>query len=151
MLCNYCFGFINKPQTSDSPSLSGTAICLSVDRCVVPEIVVEMPVLDFKRCFLNYPYHQQVRLTNPSTLPACYGVLDQVKYITAASKKTSLNITHHSFTRIMGRTMSFLGSVAWSRHETDFLIKYIFNVLFNAPAVAFITEYYYHLRPINQV
>ncbi|XP_026221932.1 hydrocephalus-inducing protein homolog [Anabas testudineus] len=46
-------------------------------RCVVPEIVVEMPVLDFKRCFLNYPYHQQVRLTNPSTLPACYGVLDQ--------------------------------------------------------------------------
>ncbi|KAK2841889.1 hypothetical protein Q5P01_012089 [Channa striata] len=46
-------------------------------RCVVPEIVVETPLLDFQRCFLNYPYQQQVRLTNPSSLPACYGVLDQ--------------------------------------------------------------------------
>ncbi|KAK2918189.1 hydrocephalus-inducing protein homolog [Channa argus] len=48
-----------------------------IARCVVPEIVVETPMLDFERCFLNYPYHQQVRLTNPSPLPACYGVLDQ--------------------------------------------------------------------------
>ncbi|XP_022605572.1 hydrocephalus-inducing protein homolog [Seriola dumerili] len=46
-------------------------------RCVVPEIVVETPVLDFQRCFLNYPYEQQVQLNNPSTLPVCYGVLDQ--------------------------------------------------------------------------
>ncbi|XP_071313817.1 hydrocephalus-inducing protein homolog isoform X2 [Trachinotus anak] len=46
-------------------------------RCVVPEIVVETPVLDFQRCFLSYPYEQHVQLTNPSTLPACYGVLDQ--------------------------------------------------------------------------
>ncbi|XP_026166304.1 hydrocephalus-inducing protein-like isoform X3 [Mastacembelus armatus] len=46
-------------------------------RCIVPEIIVETPVLDFQRCFLDYPYHQQVRLTNPSSLPACYGLLDQ--------------------------------------------------------------------------
>ncbi|XP_029378255.1 hydrocephalus-inducing protein homolog [Echeneis naucrates] len=46
-------------------------------RCVVPDIVVETPVLDFQRCFLDYLYEQHVHLTNPSTLPACYGVLDQ--------------------------------------------------------------------------
>ncbi|XP_047451812.1 hydrocephalus-inducing protein homolog [Mugil cephalus] len=46
-------------------------------RCVVPEIVVEPPLLNFERCFLDYPYKQQVRLTNPSNLPACYGMLDQ--------------------------------------------------------------------------
>ncbi|XP_042266839.1 hydrocephalus-inducing protein homolog isoform X2 [Thunnus maccoyii] len=46
-------------------------------RCVVPEIVVETPVLDFQRCFLNHPYIRQVQLTNNSDLPACYGMLDQ--------------------------------------------------------------------------
>ncbi|XP_076588631.1 hydrocephalus-inducing protein homolog [Chaetodon auriga] len=46
-------------------------------RCVVPDIVVETPVLDFQRCFLNHPYEQHVRLINSSTQPACYGVLDQ--------------------------------------------------------------------------
>ncbi|KAA8590533.1 hypothetical protein FQN60_014467, partial [Etheostoma spectabile] len=48
-----------------------------IARCVVPDIVVETPVLDFQRCFLNHRYEQQVRLTNTSTLPACYGMLDQ--------------------------------------------------------------------------
>lgn len=46
-------------------------------RCIVPEIVVKTPVLEFQRCFLNYPYEQQLQITNPSSLPACYGVLDQ--------------------------------------------------------------------------
>ncbi|KAM7413943.1 hypothetical protein PAMA_018980 [Pampus argenteus] len=46
-------------------------------RCVVPEIVVDTPVLDFQRCFLDHPYVRQVQLTNNSDLPACYGVLDQ--------------------------------------------------------------------------
>ncbi|XP_035521672.1 hydrocephalus-inducing protein homolog [Morone saxatilis] len=46
-------------------------------RCVVPDIVLETPVLDFKRCFLNNPYEQKVRLINSSSLPAFYGVLDQ--------------------------------------------------------------------------
>ncbi|XP_037622519.1 hydrocephalus-inducing protein homolog isoform X2 [Sebastes umbrosus] len=45
--------------------------------CVVPDIVVETPVLDFQRCFLDHPYEHKVRLTNTSTLPACYGMLDQ--------------------------------------------------------------------------
>ncbi|XP_031731518.1 hydrocephalus-inducing protein homolog isoform X1 [Anarrhichthys ocellatus] len=45
--------------------------------CVVPDIVVETPVLDFRRCFLDRRYEQQLRLTNNSTLPACYGMLDQ--------------------------------------------------------------------------
>nr|XP_046249402.1 hydrocephalus-inducing protein homolog [Scatophagus argus] len=46
-------------------------------RCVVPDIMVETPVLDFQRCFLNYSYEQKVCLINTSDLPACYGVLDQ--------------------------------------------------------------------------
>ncbi|XP_034061831.1 LOW QUALITY PROTEIN: hydrocephalus-inducing protein homolog [Gymnodraco acuticeps] len=46
-------------------------------RCCVPDIVVETPVLDFERCFLDHPYEQRVRLTNSSPLLACYGMLDQ--------------------------------------------------------------------------
>ncbi|XP_073328914.1 hydrocephalus-inducing protein homolog [Pagrus major] len=46
-------------------------------RCVVPDIVVETPVLDFQRCFLDHPYEQQLRLINASDVPACYGVLGQ--------------------------------------------------------------------------
>ncbi|CAG5958443.1 unnamed protein product [Menidia menidia] len=46
-------------------------------RCVVPEVTVEPLVLDFQRCFLRHPYEQKVCLSNPSTLPACYGLLDQ--------------------------------------------------------------------------
>ncbi|CAJ1057504.1 hydrocephalus-inducing protein homolog isoform X3 [Xyrichtys novacula] len=46
-------------------------------RCVVPDVVVETPVLDFQRCFLNHPYKQQVKLTNTSSLPVCCGLLDQ--------------------------------------------------------------------------
>ncbi|XP_034542457.1 hydrocephalus-inducing protein homolog isoform X2 [Notolabrus celidotus] len=48
-----------------------------IARCVVPDIVVETPTLDFQRCFLDHLYKQKVRLTNTSSLPACYGVLDQ--------------------------------------------------------------------------
>ncbi|XP_041651130.1 hydrocephalus-inducing protein homolog [Cheilinus undulatus] len=46
-------------------------------RCVVPNILVETPVLDFQRCFLDSLSIQQVRLTNTSSLPACVAVLDQ--------------------------------------------------------------------------
>ncbi|KAM9351908.1 hydrocephalus-inducing protein homolog [Symphorus nematophorus] len=46
-------------------------------RCVVPDIVVDTPMLDFQRCFLNHPYEQKVQLINNSNLHACYGVLDQ--------------------------------------------------------------------------
>uniref|UniRef100_UPI003AADF4DB hydrocephalus-inducing protein homolog n=1 Tax=Centroberyx gerrardi TaxID=166262 RepID=UPI003AADF4DB len=46
-------------------------------RCVVPEVVVETPLLHFQRCFLGHPYEQQARLANTGILPACYGVLDQ--------------------------------------------------------------------------
>ncbi|XP_054633597.1 hydrocephalus-inducing protein homolog [Dunckerocampus dactyliophorus] len=46
-------------------------------RCIVPEIMVETPVLDFQKCFLNYPYEKKARLTNPGSLPVCYGMLEQ--------------------------------------------------------------------------
>ncbi|XP_027128846.1 hydrocephalus-inducing protein homolog isoform X3 [Larimichthys crocea] len=46
-------------------------------RCVVPDVMVESTVLNFERCFLDYPYEQQVRLHNTSPLPACYSVLSE--------------------------------------------------------------------------
>lgn len=57
---------------------SPLCLCLCVNRCVVPDIVVETPLLNFQRCFLDYPYEQNVCLTNPGTVPTCYGVLDKV-------------------------------------------------------------------------
>lgn len=73
--CNYCCGSWRGLRSF----LLAASLFLSVNRCVVPEIVVETPLLDFQRCFLNYPYQQEVLLTNPSTLPVCCGVLDQVR------------------------------------------------------------------------
>lgn len=52
---------------------------LSAPRCVVPDVVLDTPLLDFKRCFLNHPYEEKVRLTNAGAVPVCYGVLDQVR------------------------------------------------------------------------
>ncbi|XP_068458365.1 hydrocephalus-inducing protein homolog isoform X2 [Clinocottus analis] len=48
-----------------------------IARCIVPNIVVETPELDFQRCFLDHPYAHRVLLTNTSALPACIGMLDQ--------------------------------------------------------------------------
>ncbi|XP_033896012.3 hydrocephalus-inducing protein-like [Acipenser ruthenus] len=49
-----------------------------VARCVVPPLRVVTPVLEFRRCFLNYPYHRTIQLANDDDLPACYGLLPQV-------------------------------------------------------------------------
>ncbi|XP_077372587.1 hydrocephalus-inducing protein homolog [Festucalex cinctus] len=48
-----------------------------IARCLVPEIMVETPVVDFQKCFLNHPYEKKVHLTNQSDLPVCYGMLEQ--------------------------------------------------------------------------
>ncbi|MGH0168093.1 UNVERIFIED_CONTAM: hypothetical protein FKN15_053855 [Acipenser sinensis] len=55
-----------------------------VARCVVPLLRVETPVLEFRRCFLNYSYHQTIQLVNDDDLPACYGLLPQVYEETSA-------------------------------------------------------------------
>lgn len=54
---------------------------LFVFRCVVPDIVVETPVLDFQRCYINQSNEQQVRLRNISSVPVCYGMFEQVTKI----------------------------------------------------------------------
>nr|XP_006823299.1 PREDICTED: hydrocephalus-inducing protein homolog [Saccoglossus kowalevskii] len=46
-------------------------------KCVVPAIAVVTPILDYKRCFLNHPYEQNVQLYNDSDLPAKYDLLPQ--------------------------------------------------------------------------
>ncbi|XP_051512768.1 hydrocephalus-inducing protein homolog [Myxocyprinus asiaticus] len=46
-------------------------------RCVVPDVILENPVLQFQHCFLGHPYEQSVKLVNDTDLPACYGLLPQ--------------------------------------------------------------------------
>ncbi|XP_061825847.2 hydrocephalus-inducing protein homolog [Nerophis lumbriciformis] len=48
-----------------------------IARCIVPDIIVETPLLDFQKCFINHPYENKARLTNPGSLPVCYGMLEQ--------------------------------------------------------------------------
>ncbi|XP_077566662.1 hydrocephalus-inducing protein homolog isoform X1 [Stigmatopora nigra] len=48
-----------------------------IARCVVPDIMVDTPEVDFQKCFLNYPYEKIIRLTNQSSMPVCYGMLEQ--------------------------------------------------------------------------
>ncbi|GAA6221266.1 hydrocephalus-inducing protein homolog [Lates japonicus] len=77
-LCSNTVGRYREALVVDVEGVGEEIMTLPINaRCVVPEIVVDTPVLDFERCFLNYQYQQQVQLTNPSPLPVCYGVLDQ--------------------------------------------------------------------------
>ncbi|XP_034444093.1 hydrocephalus-inducing protein homolog [Hippoglossus hippoglossus] len=77
-LCSNTAGSYRLALVVDVEGVGEEIMTLPINaRCVVPEIVLETPVLDFQRCFLNYSYEQQVRLSNPSTLPVCYGLLDQ--------------------------------------------------------------------------
>ncbi|XDV28933.1 hypothetical protein PO909_032125 [Leuciscus waleckii] len=46
-------------------------------RCVVPDVVLKNPYLQFQHCFLGHPYEQSFELINDSDLPACYGLLPQ--------------------------------------------------------------------------
>ncbi|XP_072290521.1 hydrocephalus-inducing protein homolog [Eucyclogobius newberryi] len=48
-----------------------------IARCTVPYLEVDTPLLDYNNCFLDLPYEQKVHLVNTSSLPACYGVLEQ--------------------------------------------------------------------------
>ena len=57
----------------------GDAICsLPIGaRCVVPQITVLTPILDYGRCFLRHPYEHHVKLQNDTELPAKYELLPQ--------------------------------------------------------------------------
>ncbi|KAI3370851.1 hypothetical protein L3Q82_007368 [Scortum barcoo] len=77
-LCSNTVGRYRQALVVDVEGVGEEIMTLPINaRCVVPDIVVETPVLDFQKCFLDHPYEHQVRLTNNSTLPACYGMLDQ--------------------------------------------------------------------------
>ncbi|XP_033116735.1 hydrocephalus-inducing protein homolog isoform X2 [Anneissia japonica] len=49
-----------------------------IAKCVVPPVVIVSPILDYTRCFLDYPYEQSVQLFNDSDLPAKYDLVPQV-------------------------------------------------------------------------
>uniref|UniRef100_A0A8C4S4T7 HYDIN axonemal central pair apparatus protein n=1 Tax=Erpetoichthys calabaricus TaxID=27687 RepID=A0A8C4S4T7_ERPCA len=46
-------------------------------RCVVPPLCLMSPVLDFKKCFINFPYHNTIKVVNEGCLPACCGLITQ--------------------------------------------------------------------------
>ncbi|NXI34967.1 HYDIN protein, partial [Galbula dea] len=46
-------------------------------RCVVPQLQVLNPVMNFGQCFLKLPQQQLLTLVNPSDLPACYRLIPQ--------------------------------------------------------------------------
>ena len=50
-------------------------------RAIVPPIQVDTPLLDFGRCFINYPYERIVELSNESNLAAKYELVAQVRII----------------------------------------------------------------------
>ena len=50
-----------------------------VAQSVVPTIDVRTPIVDYRRCFLGYPYEQSVELVNESDLPAKYELIPQVR------------------------------------------------------------------------
>ncbi|KAI3371721.1 hypothetical protein L3Q82_024292, partial [Scortum barcoo] len=77
-LCSNTVGTYRLALVMDVEGVGEEIVTLPINaRCVVPDIVVETPVLDFQKCFLDHPYEHQVRLTNNSALPVCYSVLDQ--------------------------------------------------------------------------
>ncbi|TRY66369.1 hypothetical protein DNTS_003345, partial [Danionella cerebrum] len=46
-------------------------------RCIVPDVFLKNPDLEFRDCFLGHPYEQSIELVNMSDLPACFGLLPQ--------------------------------------------------------------------------
>ncbi|XP_066493063.1 hydrocephalus-inducing protein homolog [Tiliqua scincoides] len=46
-------------------------------RCITPPVHMANPIVNFGRCFLQFPYQQMVKLVNDSDLPGCYCVLPQ--------------------------------------------------------------------------
>ncbi|CAG5135277.1 unnamed protein product, partial [Candidula unifasciata] len=46
-------------------------------KSLVPEITSAMPVLNYGRCFLRYPYEQQISLHNDTDLAAKYEIVRQ--------------------------------------------------------------------------
>ncbi len=50
---------------------------LLFSRCIVPNIGVLTPILDYGRCFLRHPYEHNVKLQNETDLPAKYELVPQ--------------------------------------------------------------------------
>ncbi|KTG35348.1 hypothetical protein cypCar_00023228 [Cyprinus carpio] len=68
----------NMALVLDVQSVGEEVLALPIKaRCVVPDVVLKNPVLQFHDCFLSRPYEQSVELINDTDLPACYGLLPQ--------------------------------------------------------------------------
>ena len=46
-------------------------------RCIIPQITVITPIMDFGRCFLHHPYEHHIKVQNDSDLPAKYELMPQ--------------------------------------------------------------------------
>ena len=71
-------------------------------RCVVPQVTVLTPILDFGRCFLRHPYEHHAKLQNETDLPAKYDLLPQMvdsdTSILFTSPKPRVRIYMHTLT-----------------------------------------------------
>nr|KAG5712964.1 hypothetical protein BaRGS_021758 [Batillaria attramentaria] len=76
--------------TSNQPRKYETVLVVDVDhvgeeilslpitaKCIIPQITVLNPMMDYGRCFLRYPYIRSLRLHNDTDLPAKYIILPQ--------------------------------------------------------------------------
>ena len=74
--------------------------CVLYCRCIVPNINVLTPILDYGRCFLRHPYEHNVKLHNDTDLPAKYELVpqgvDATTPILYTSPKPRVSTVHQS-------------------------------------------------------
>ncbi|XP_039618305.1 hydrocephalus-inducing protein-like [Polypterus senegalus] len=60
-------------------------------RCVVPPVRLMSPFLEFKKCFINFSYHNNIKVVNEGCLPACCGLITQENDESSKVEYTSPN------------------------------------------------------------
>ncbi|KAL0967855.1 hypothetical protein UPYG_G00258380 [Umbra pygmaea] len=74
-LCSNNVKCYNLALVVDVQEVGEEVLALPINaRCVIPNVCLDTPVLQYQTCFLNHSYEQSLKLTNDSNLPACYGL-----------------------------------------------------------------------------
>ncbi|NXF94149.1 HYDIN protein, partial [Eubucco bourcierii] len=77
-LCSNTVGMYELALVVDVDGVGRELLSLPLTaRCVVPALQVADPVVNFGRCYLQFPAQQVLTLVNNSDLPGCYGLLPQ--------------------------------------------------------------------------
>lgn len=111
--------FTGKMNNIKSTKLIYKCLC----RCIVPDVTIENPVLQFQNVFLARAYEQAVELTNDTHLPACYGLLPQV-ILSTKQKHIVENISVYVFCCMIHMCMLLFFSVAVWGGLLSFIFKW---------------------------